>query len=438
MSLPRVSPALLLLLLLLLLGSAAAWMPRDVIVTGGKFVNRKTGAVEVMNGTNVIMKGPPWIPAVNGDAACPPQGGPVRGAPCSTFNEHDVAVLKGKSWTPAGYNGQASIIRLGVIWAGGQPTPAAALDPKFVARLHAFLSLCEQHSIRVILDVHQDAVGTAQCGEGVPMWYTKQHFAHRIGKPILGPKSSMKGNCSELDTKSWALHAGDPNYNLLNPCCLRWNAPGGWGSNIEVTDFAELQIEQLVGTAVGRQAYATYIGLLAEAVSEHPAAIGVELMNEPPTIDRANLYKMFEQCYDAVRKVAPDLAVGVADTGNDPAYSDDALLPAATREWLRKATHLFYAYHCYGTACGLPSPKTPADAVANVVKLTKAWGAAAFCTEFGTSGIAEASAAAGIGWTQYQYNGFCNVPCGQGQNTCPDANKTCIPGTPCAFGACIT
>ena len=379
------------------------------------------------------------IPAVSGDTACALEGGSTRGAPCSTFNAHDVAVLKSKAWTPTGQNGRATIIRLGVIWAGGQPTPAAALDADFVARLHAFLALCEEHDIRVILDVHQDAVGTAQCGEGIPMWYSKQHFPHRIGKPILGPKSSMKGNCSELDTKSWAIAAGDPNYNLLNPCCLRWNAPGGWGSNIEVTDFAELQIEQLVGTAAGRKAYATYIGLLAESVSEHPAAIGIELMNEPPTIDSAGLYKLFEECYVAIRKVAPDLAVGVSDTGNDPTYSDDSRLPAATKAWLRKATHLFYAFHCYGNACGIQGAgKTPADAVANVVKLTKPWGAAAFCTEFGTSGIAAASAAAGIGWTQYQYNGFCNVPCAEGQNTCPNGNKTCVPGTPCAFGACIT
>jgi hypothetical protein len=62
MSLLRAAPASLLLLLLLLLGacgSAEAWVPRSVVIEGGKFVNRKTGAVEIMNGTNVIMKGPP-------------------------------------------------------------------------------------------------------------------------------------------------------------------------------------------------------------------------------------------------------------------------------------------------------------------------------------------------------------------------------------------
>ena len=361
---PLLSIASASLLLLLLCGVANSWVPRSVVIEEGKFVNRKTGATEIMNGTNVIMKGPPCessslhllrqqetarcavlrapfrsialcaagIPAVSGATACALEGGSTRGAPCSTFNEHDVAVLRTKAWTPTGQNGRATIIRLGVIWAGGQPTPAAALDADFVARLHAFLSLCEEHNIRVILDIHQDAVGTAQCGEGIPMWYSKQHFPHRIGRPILGPKSSMQGNCSELDTMSWAIAAGDPNYNVLNPCCLRWNAPGGWGSNIEVTDFAELQIEQLVGTAAGRKAYATYVGLLAESVSEHPAAIGIELMNKPPPSLRPLQALRGVLCCDPKNL---DLAVGVSDTGNDP-ISDDSRLPATTKAWLRQ------------------------------------------------------------------------------------------------------
>lgn len=47
-----------------LLVSAAAWKPRDVQIIDGQFVERETGAIVVMNGTNVIMKGPPWLPTV--------------------------------------------------------------------------------------------------------------------------------------------------------------------------------------------------------------------------------------------------------------------------------------------------------------------------------------------------------------------------------------
>ena len=68
------------------------------------------------------------------------------------------------------------------------------------------------------------------------------------------------------------------------------------------------------------------------------------------------------------------------------------------------------------------------------------------CAHTGTNrDVTVAASAAGISWTHYQYgNGYCNVPCGQGQNTCRHddpsnpTNKTCSPGDDCAFGACIT
>ena len=56
------------------------------------------------------------------------------------------------------------------MWAGAQPTPDPVLDPDWLQRLWAILTLCEKHGIAVLLDVHQDAVGTATCGEGVPQW----------------------------------------------------------------------------------------------------------------------------------------------------------------------------------------------------------------------------------------------------------------------------
>lgn len=409
-------------LALLALSASATWVPRDVQIINGSWVNRVTGEGEVWNGTNVIMKGPPWIPSTNASAPC------NASEACSTFTDADALYLRSRGMRA---------IRLGVIWAGGQPNPTDALDADFEARLHAFLELCGRHGLRVMLDIHQDAVGTAMCGEGVPMWYTQKHFPHLIGKPVLGPKTKfLKGNCSLLDkNKLWELHAGDPLYNVKNPCCLAWNAPGGWGSNIDVTDFSQAQITQLVATDAGRSAYAAYVRLLAQSVAQYPAAVSIELMNEPPTIQGSALYRLYKACYDAVRDVAPDMALGVADTGSDVPSASDSRLAKDVRAWLRdpNTTGLFYAFHCY--SCKLP------DTVTNAVKLAALWNAPAFLTEFGTAEAGPAADAAGVGWTHYQYNGYCNVPCGQGQNTCkpmPGTNRTCLPGMPCAFGACIT
>ena len=164
-----------------------------------------------MNGTNVVMKGPPWIPSIHATVPC------SATAPCSTFSDQDALLLRRKGFT---------LIRLGVIWAGAQPTPQTdRLDPAWVARLHDILALCERHGIRAILDIHQDAVGTAMCGEGIPMWYSQKHFPYLIGKPLVGPKSSLTGNCSGFDAEAWALHAGDPLYNMRNPCCVSGTLP---------------------------------------------------------------------------------------------------------------------------------------------------------------------------------------------------------------------
>ena len=167
----------------------------------------------------------------------------------------------------------------------------------------------------------------------------------------------------------------------------------------------------------------------------------IELMNEPPTIDMPSLYRLYKACYDAVRSVAPDIAIGVADVGSDALWSSDAAYPKDVKAWLRNATHLFYAFHCYGCK--------PSETVSNAVKLSTLWGAATFLTEFGNGGAdggdtGEAAAKQGVGWTEYQYNGYCNVPCNEGQNTCrppspsPSPSPPCHPGQPCAFGACIT
>ena len=39
----------------------AAYLPRDLTIVDGKFVNA-SGAVELLRGSNVVVKGLPWLP----------------------------------------------------------------------------------------------------------------------------------------------------------------------------------------------------------------------------------------------------------------------------------------------------------------------------------------------------------------------------------------
>ena len=213
---------------------AAPYLPRDLTIINGQFVSGD-GTVEQLRGSNVVVKGPPWLPTVNGTERCMPTKA------CKTFNEADAEYFKSRGW---------NLVRLGVIWAGGQPTPEPRLDKDFVERLHAILDLCHQHSIRVILDLHQDAMGTAVCGEGVPMWYSQQHLSWLLGKPVVGVESKLIGKCSVSDFTSWKAHLGDPLYNVLNECCLTVNDPsGGWGSKLDPSVGVQITLAHLGASA---------------------------------------------------------------------------------------------------------------------------------------------------------------------------------------------
>ena len=83
----------------------------------------------------------------------------------------------------------------------------------------------------MLLDVHQDAVGTAVCSEGVPMWFSKQYTPHLIGAPIWPLPELEDGTCGRNDTDGWAEYAGDVDYNIKNRCCRKRNQ-GSWGSLI--------------------------------------------------------------------------------------------------------------------------------------------------------------------------------------------------------------
>jgi hypothetical protein len=119
--------------------------PRNVIVQGRQFVLRVSGAPVVMVGPNVVVKGHPYLPAVDGDTpcndvindACTRLGNCTS---CYTFNQADVDHIKSQGW---------NAIRLGVVWAGAQPRDEDALDPAFLSRLDALLNLTDCNGIHV-------------------------------------------------------------------------------------------------------------------------------------------------------------------------------------------------------------------------------------------------------------------------------------------------
>lgn len=426
--------------------SVSSPVPRRVRVRGQSFVVAATNASILMKGPNVVVKGPPYLPSVEGttmcndlvDAECRAAGTCTS---CSTFNAADVAHFKTMGW---------NAMRLGVLWAGAQPTDADELDPAFVARLHALLDLTDQAGIHVILDNHADMVGTAGCGNGVPMWFQQKAAPELIGLPLhtgfpydVVPslqitKLAGYSYCGN-DTSKWAEHAGDPNYNLLNECCLQMNSPNPGA--LGFTTISQRTMNYMINPGAGRDAFVRFWVLMAHEVASHPSAFAAELMNEPMTIRRAEAYDTWRAVATAINAVIPDMSVSLCDIGEgailpkwvDEFFGGGVAIDKETVEWIKASTTLFYAWHWYG------NPSQPETAVRNAQELMAEWDIPSFLTEFGSCDGWRAAVAANISVTYWHYSSYCTTGPAFGNRTVPsdtfggcllgwaggDSSKTC-------------
>ena len=203
-------------------------------------------------------------------------------------------------------------------------TDGDELDGDFLVRLHNLLDLTDKNGLHVILDNHGDMVGTLGCGNGVPAWIQQLAVPELVGKPletgfpynfvdqINVKKTAGYEHCGSNATM-WAEHAGDPNYNLLNECCLAMNSgnPGGLG----YTKINQKTMDYVMNDGPGQDAFIKFWKLMAEAVVDHPSAIGLELMNEPMSIYRKQMFSTWVKVAKVVVNIIPDIAVSLSDTG---------------------------------------------------------------------------------------------------------------------------
>jgi hypothetical protein len=423
---------------LCLLGSANAAVPapRAVRVSGTEFILTATNRSIVLSGPNVVVKGPPYLPSTEGEHVCHDvvndhcqSNGTCT--TCYSFTEGDVKHMKREGW---------NTIRLGVVWAGAQPRDEDSLDPDFVRRLKSVLALCDKTGMHVILDNHGDMVGTAGCGNGVPMWFQRKAAGDEIGKPLRTgfPYDLVEGlQVQRLDgyercgnnATNWAKHAGDPNYNLLNECCQAMNTRGN-PIQLGTSTVNVKTMDYLVKAGAGRDAFARFWRLLAQVAAPHPSAFAAELMNEPVTVRRSEMFDTWRAAAEAINSVVPDMAVALADP------IEGALIPSwvaklvgagvdisrETVEWIKRTDTLFYPWHWYGNY-----PKTVAAAIRNVQELSREWNLPTFATEFMSCDVWNETAAHHISHTYWHYSSYCDTDPAFGNRTAPQDT----------FGACF-
>ena len=224
--------------------------------TSGTWIVNANGQVVQLHGFNEVDKLAPYEPAAIG------------------FDNADAALLQSE-----GFN----VVRLGVTWAGLEPTPGT-ISTAYLQSISQTVNILGQHNIYTILNVQQDGYSAGLGGEGAPAWAT---ITGGAPNPILP----------------------FPLNEFLNPAQTHaWNsfwsnalAPNGVG----LQDNYSWALENLAGHFHGN----------------HDVA-GIEIMNEPnpgsqmlPTVlgshyfDTQSLTPFYNQAASAIRAVDPNTLI---------------------------------------------------------------------------------------------------------------------------------
>lgn len=421
--LPRPSAALFLTLCAVRSATCTSYagaLPRRVRIQGQQFVESATNMPIVLSGPNVVVKGPPYLPSVSGDAPCHDFVNDTCSAAgdcetCTTFNQADTDLIHSQG---------RNFIRLGVVWAGAQPRDEDKLDPNFLDRLHAILNLTDAENIHVMLDNHGDMTSSAGCGNGAPMWFSQKAVPELIGKPLTSKfpftlidvtnVKKVKGYdvCGDNET-AWAEYAGDPNYNLLNRCCLAMNSPNPGG--IGYSSLNQKTMDYMLTEGPGRDDFVRFWKLMVAEVVNHPSVSFIEPANEPMSINRRDLYDTWRAVTEEAVKIIPDISVAIADTGEGAVLPgwvfkilDVVHIPyiapsADTVKWIKASANVFYAWHWYG------APSSVADTLSHVKSISADWNVPSFATEFMDCRIWNATAKANISHSYWHYSCYCNT-----------------------------
>lgn len=149
------------------------------------------GRQRIFRGLNVIYKGAPWHPVTT--------PGPDGFDPFQSMNDVDAAL-----WQSLGLNA----VRLGVMWPGVVPAPAA-INASYLAVMTNLTATLGAHGIYSLLDFHQDSLGNVFCGEGLPDWAANRYaagsqaFPLPVDQPYAINASTGEPSASDCNKHGW-------------------------------------------------------------------------------------------------------------------------------------------------------------------------------------------------------------------------------------------
>jgi endoglycosylceramidase len=310
--------------------------------TGTSFTN-SDGQVVLMHGFGEVVKVPPYEPSATG------------------FSDADAAFLQEN-----GFN----VVRLGVDWAALEPAPGV-FNTSYLDSIEQTVKTLGQHGIYSILDMHQDAWGTAFGGEGAPAWATLTNGA--TNGTTTFPYNEF---FNPAETQAWDSF---------------------WGNDA-------------ASNGIGLEDnYSQMVEYLANAFNGNSDVAGIEIMNEPdpgsqllPTVlgnsyfEGKELTPFYDQAATAIRAVDPSTPIFY-----EPDVISSEGLPLTNLGTVDQSG-MVLSFHDY----------TGATSVQNAETYATAHDVPAFMTEFGATSTQSTITASMdpadqnlMGWTEWAFTG---------------------------------
>ena len=230
----------------------------------------------IFHGTNVVVKGPPWIPDVH------------------TFSEdisltdEDFQLMKTLGFT---------VIRLGVMWPGVEPT-RGKYNETYLDIVESIITRGEQYGLYFLIDMHQDSMHEYFCGEGFPTWAIESD----------GMRNYF-GNFPEPLSKAYTRK--DKNNFPVREDCKRFEWAAYYAAESESSSWQALwsNVDGLT------DAWGDMLAHVALRFKNISSILGIELINEPAAGDFYHYpgiviplkpysadYKNMQGAYDIVAK----------------------------------------------------------------------------------------------------------------------------------------
>mmetsp|Transcript_69703 Transcript_69703/g.167327 ORF Transcript_69703/g.167327 Transcript_69703/m.167327 type:complete len:530 (-) Transcript_69703:13-1602(-) len=237
------------------------------------------GRERAFHGTNVIVKGPPWLPSRDG----------FDGQ--TSLTAEDFHYMQS-----AGLN----VIRLGVMWAGAEPE-RGEYNETYLRAIRDLSAQAAQYGIYTLADMHQDVLSEKFCGEGIPLW-ASQPDESRLPFPVpLGLHPYERDPDTQLPTRQ---------------ACANHDWPSYYASFATGSAYDRLYLNHDNLT----HAWGAFWAKVAETYGKSPELLGYNLINEPfvgnpyedpllliPNVgDRLRLQPAYDILNSHLRKVDPE------------------------------------------------------------------------------------------------------------------------------------